>query len=360
MYRANQVTTVHLEITTKCNATCPMCLRSVLGGKINPQLPLTELSLADIKSILPIPFLQQLKRLFMCGNYGDPIVAKETLEVFQYLRSLNPEMRLELFTNGSARSEQWWQELAGTVDSCRFGIDGLEDTNHLYRRGTKWPILLRNIQAFINAGGKAEWDFIVFRHNEHQIEEARQLSKKLGFHAFRTKKTGRFFSNTRATGKTKQEVMSPSGEVEYHLEMPQNPDYINASLKREEQIEVEHGSMKAFLEKAPIRCKVAEEKSIYISGEGHIFPCCWTANQLYPWYRKPQSGEIWDLINQLPGGLKDLDGKSGEISKIIEGSFFQKLIPAGWEKPGFENGKLFVCAKACGHRDFDPFKSQFS
>lgn len=153
MYKSNEVKTVHLEITTKCNATCPMCLRAVLGGKVNPQLPLVELNLKDIQTILPEPFVNQLDRIYMCGNYGDPIVASDTLEVFRYFRQVKPEIRLELFTNGSARNESWWRDLASVVNLCRFGIDGLEDTNHIYRRGTKWPLLMRNVEAFISSGG---------------------------------------------------------------------------------------------------------------------------------------------------------------------------------------------------------------
>ncbi|MCB9086672.1 MAG: hypothetical protein H6624_20185, partial [Bdellovibrionaceae bacterium] len=96
-----------------------------------------------------------------------------------------------------------------------------------------------------------------------------------------------------------------------------------------------------------------------VSGEGHVFPCCWTANQLYPWYRKPKTGEIWSLLGRLPNGLDDLDGRRRPISEIIDGEFFQKLIPGGWEKPTFAEGKIYVCAKTCGSRKFDPFKAQF-
>ena len=42
-------------------------------------------------------------------------------------------------------------------------------------------------------GGIAQWDYIVFKHNEHQVEEARKLSKELGFFEFQIKKTSRFF-----------------------------------------------------------------------------------------------------------------------------------------------------------------------
>jgi MoaA/NifB/PqqE/SkfB family radical SAM enzyme len=170
-----------------------MCLRTVCGGEDNPQLPLVELSLADIQKIFPESFIKQLDRMYMCGNYGDPIVAKDTLEVFRHFRQVNPSLRLEMFTNGSAKNESFWQELAQTIDLVHFSIDGLEDTNHLYRKGTHFPTIIKNARAYLAAGGKAVWDFIVFRHNEHQIEQVRALSRELGFTKFNLKEDGTLF-----------------------------------------------------------------------------------------------------------------------------------------------------------------------
>ena len=76
MYSYNEIKTVHLEITEKCNAACPMCARNINGGEENPWLHNAELSLSDIHTIFPDAFIQQLNHMFMCGNYGDPIVAK--------------------------------------------------------------------------------------------------------------------------------------------------------------------------------------------------------------------------------------------------------------------------------------------
>ena len=93
MYRYDEIKTIHLEITDKCNAACPMCARNINGGEDNPQLPGTELSLDDVKKIFPPQFIAQLDRMYMCGNYGDPVVARDTLEVFKYFRSNNPRIK---------------------------------------------------------------------------------------------------------------------------------------------------------------------------------------------------------------------------------------------------------------------------
>lgn len=192
MYSYEEILELHLEMTTRCNAACPMCARNVMGGRDNPNLPEAELSIADVRAIFPREFIQRLKLMYMCGNYGDPMVAHDTLEVFAYFRDANPGIRLGMFSNGSGRDAGWWRRLASVANYCQFGIDGLEDTNHLHRRRTRWASIMRNAAAFIEGGGEAEWEFIVFRHNEHQIDEARELSRSMGFKRFCTRHTNRF------------------------------------------------------------------------------------------------------------------------------------------------------------------------
>lgn len=336
-----------------------MCLRNVSGGKTNPQLPITELKIEDVKKIFSEEFIKQLKKIYLCGNYGDPMVGKDTMDVFRYFRKMNPSIQLTMHTNGSARSIAWWKELAELNVTCHFGIDGIGNVNSIYRRNTNFNSIIENAKSFIQAGGIAKWDFIVFRHNEHQIEEAENLSKALGFQTFRTKKTGRFFSNQKNQVKDKQEVLNDVGEFQYYLESPLNSDYVNQSLQKESRIINTYGSFDNYLDATPISCKVEQEKSIYISAEGLVFPCCWTAIQLYPWYSPPQSSQIWKILNELPEGIDSINALKKTLKEIVEGDFIQNRIPESWIKDTVKNGKLKVCSRICG-KEFDPFKDQFS
>ena len=50
-------------------------------------------------------------------------------------------------------------------------------------------------KSFISAGGNAEWLFLVFKHNEHQLEENKKdYQKEYGFKRFLTVYTTRFHS----------------------------------------------------------------------------------------------------------------------------------------------------------------------
>ena len=68
MYNYNDIKTVHLEITQRCQAACPMCDRNENGGPDNRHINNAELSLQDCKDIFPTDFIQQLNTMYMCGN----------------------------------------------------------------------------------------------------------------------------------------------------------------------------------------------------------------------------------------------------------------------------------------------------
>ena len=50
-------------------------------------------------------------------------------------------MWLSMNTNAGAKSAEWWTELAGVIGrkgAVIFSVDGLKDTNHLYRINSNW------------------------------------------------------------------------------------------------------------------------------------------------------------------------------------------------------------------------------
>jgi MoaA/NifB/PqqE/SkfB family radical SAM enzyme len=343
VYRYEDIVEVHLELTTRCNASCPQCPRNLSGGPVNPALPMAELDLEDVRRIFPGELVRRLRKLYACGNYGDPMVARDTLAIFEHLRNENGAMELGMFTNGSGRPAAFWADLAKVVSYVRFSIDGLEDTNALYRRGTVWAHIMESVAAFIAAGGRAEWDFIVFRHNEHQIDLARALAKKLGFRRFFLKKTSRFFSAAGISGK---QVLGRDGKSAYVIEEPENPLFRNPAVVRLAQVE----SFSDYQSEAEIRCKAIDYHRLYVSAEGLVFPCCWTG-ALYPPGRPAGTAQVWELLRRLPDGKASLDARTTSIRDIVHGPFFQELVPAGWPKRSVKDGRLEPCVRACGTHD---------
>ena len=358
MYNYKDIQTIHLEVTQNCQASCPMCDRNMNGEGINPHINLDELTLEDCKNIFLPEFIQQLDTMYMCGNLGDPIVARDTLEIFKYFREHNPNMWLSMNTNAGAKSAEWWTELAhvfGRMGAVIFSVDGLSDTNHIYRQGVTWNNVERNMRAFIAAGGRARWDFLIFEHNQHQVDEAQSLADKWGCERFIPKKTGRFVT-AKSEKKESHQAVDRKGNKTAELKKP-DAKYQNDAIKQYDKVKEKHGSIDAYYDTAQIKCKVKDEGNLFITAEGLAMPCCWTAGRMYKWWHKdPKQEQVWDFIDAA-GGKDAISAKKHGLKAVFETGIFDN-IENSWTKSSVANGKLKVCSMKCGV-EFDPFGAQF-
>lgn len=322
MYKISDITVIHLEITNKCQASCPMCARNLQGGIDNPFMNLNEITLEHFKEWFNPQFIKQLDKLYMCGNLGDPIVAKDTLEIFAYCREHNPDIWLSMNTNGSAKNRRFWEQLAALKVTVRFGIDGLLDTHSLYRRGTDFTKIIENATTFIRCGGDAIWDMLIFEHNQHQVDACEQLSKELGFSQFVPKNTSRFKEN-------KLDVIDRTGKKEYTL----YPSVKSKELTKK-VINIQPGE---------INCKV-KFGSIYVTSNGIITPCCWLGIDELP-FHNPSRIDYLDKI----GKFYSLHEQT--LEEIFDTGVFDKI------KKTWDSDCLIECGKQCG--SYDKFNSQF-
>ena len=293
MYKFEDVTMLHIELSSLCQASCPMCARNFHGGLPNPKLVESNLLLPEFKQLLDVEFLKQLKSMSMCGNFGDPMLNPDLIPIIEYIVSINPDIDLHVHTNASARTIKWWEDLAKALPKKHlvlFGIDGLEDTHHLYRTGTSFKTIIKNAKAFIAAGGKARWNFITFKHNEHQLETARQMSKDLGFESFQEKQTSRFIGNPYF------EVYDRNGDVTHKLEFPTEQKIAFIDKKTVE-------NYKQAVASCTISCEVEQEKSVYIDAQGVLWPCCFLASVPYQ-YSTPER-LVWKFMNDSYDSLNE-------------------------------------------------------
>jgi MoaA/NifB/PqqE/SkfB family radical SAM enzyme len=320
MYKLDQIREIHLELTSKCQASCPMCQRNVQGGIANPWLLEKEITIEQFKEWFPVSFIKQLTKLFMCGNSGDAIVAKDTLKVFQYVRENNLEIELGLHTNGSAQSENWWVQLAKLNVLVTFGIDGLADTHALYRIGTNFDKIINNANTFIQAGGSARWHMLVFEHNKHQVDECKSLSNKLGFADFLQKNSSRFQEDYLP-------VLTKEGKTSHRI------------YPSERSINISKKLFALKLEETKkINCKVKQIKSLFVGADGSVTPCCW----LDFTGTAPNRISIVDYKDQ---GFTNPNLNTQSFEDIFESQYFDRIEETWTNKP------LRECTKQCGEID---------
>ncbi|MBC8435622.1 MAG: radical SAM protein, partial [Proteobacteria bacterium] len=167
MYQIDTIESITIEATNFCNAKCPQCARYNYYGELQKDLPLMHINTNNLLN-LPLQKMKSLKKIKFNGNYGDPLMHPQIDKIFETFQNY----AMTVSTNASLRSIAWWEKLAKYNMKVKFAIDGLEDTHSLYRRNTDYKKIMDNAKAFINAGGNAEWQYIIFKHNEHQVDEA--------------------------------------------------------------------------------------------------------------------------------------------------------------------------------------------
>lgn len=124
-----------------------------------------------------------------------------------------------------------------------FCIDGLEDTHSRYR-GTDYNKVVQNMRTCIDCGINVSWKYIVFRYNEHQIEEAKKRANEYGCSSF-VKMYSRRYDD---------EFPAPSDYIEYeNIQVKNNKD---------------------------ILCEFLMCWKVYIDYNGILNPCCYFSTAL--------------------------------------------------------------------------------
>jgi MoaA/NifB/PqqE/SkfB family radical SAM enzyme len=299
MRSIRQLTT---ELTFRCNAKCPACHRWK-PLRVNLNEARYTISLERFQQLFNPELLQNLQWLMLNGNFGDSIMNKDFREIISYVKSHGTQLKIH--TNGGIHNHDYWTDVGNILtdrDIINFDLDGLWDTHPKYRINTDFETVLSNAKAVIATNrAQVHWKYIVFEHNKHQVDEARELAKTLGFTTFSTVKTSR-------------DVFAPKTGQFVHSK--KTKEYAQAERK--------------------IHCVWDDWGKWYISPEGLVFRCCWTGGHYYDqdnsrFYYPPQFERMFN-------------GFEVPLQKIISYNYWTKLQQylQGYER------SFKLCKSQCG------------
>ena len=176
---------LEIEITSRCVLQCPACARvHDHEGK-----EFWDAGHLEKELLFKIADTTNFYKYLIVGCYGDAIYHPDFFEICDYF--MKKGHYLEVHTNGSAKPEKFWKKATEyNWKNCHFvfSIDGLEDTNHIYRVNAKWKQVMTGVKYMTSIPPERkpllEWKMLIFKYNEHQIETASELAKELGFDIF--------------------------------------------------------------------------------------------------------------------------------------------------------------------------------
>ena len=183
----NDVPIIDFGITSHCNAACSGCNRTNNETrKAHEWLKLKHLDADNlIKCIFEAyKFFPSLKTIKFCGDRGDPMMHPDIEFLINTL--CKEGQNLKINTNGSLRSPDFYEKIADYKNmTLTWSIDGFEETNHVYRYGCDFDKIWNNFTTFCKSGGgsNANWDFLVFKHNWHEIPRVKEEAIKLNINS---------------------------------------------------------------------------------------------------------------------------------------------------------------------------------
>ena len=277
----------HIELSSACVAKCPFCPRTKELGSF----PVQELRLKDITSFFTAEILKHTESIALCWSYGDPIYARDFLEIVHYFHKHG--VFTSVSTNGYNSQENFWSKLPTSNFQIIFGIDGITQTTHSkYRTWTNLKTILKNAKEFCDIWGYAIWQILLFQHNEHQIETARKISKRLGFRDFIVRKSRQY----------DKKLLEPLSSTTY--------------------TRMDH------LIKWKAVCEYEKNESWYISASGQVLPCCYLWNIEFS--NKSLLHEKMNIKNSSYEEIKNLAYWKNQIGNFITQKGINKCLSRCW------------------------------
>jgi MoaA/NifB/PqqE/SkfB family radical SAM enzyme len=250
-----------------------------------------------------------IKIINFCGSVDEPCSHPQFFEIIKHFADW--DCHINIATNGSLRTVKWWTELASILPRSHkvvWGIDGSDELSEEYREGSSFKKVQQNYRAFIAAGGRANWQFISFEHNEHQLETARQIAKDEGFIEFKT-----IISHRKDSGGVK------------------------------------HKKVKAQ-ESPCISCKYSNQKRIFVNHMGNVIPCCHLNSKMLEFAVNPKPKDRFEEILVEEDYMNDINLANVSLDEAMNGKVWTE-IQNSWTS----DDRISKCVSTCKENNRDKF-----
>lgn len=236
-----------IEPTNLCNLKCPEC-PSGLGLLTRP---LGLLNLNDFKKW--IDEIKQTCFYVQLFFQGEPYINKNLPDMISYAQKNN--IYISISTNGSFINENNVDKILNNApDKLIFSVDGLDEESYMkYRVGGSFNQVDAGLQTLIRKRNELklkkpfiEFQFIVMKQNEHQIENVKKYCRERGI--------------DKLVFKTMQ-VSSIENALKF---LPSNQKYSRYFIK---------GNSFQLKNKIKNRCFALWRTSV-ITWDGKVVPCC--------------------------------------------------------------------------------------
>lgn len=176
-----------IEPANLCNLHCPLC-------------PTGQGNQGRIKGKMTLEFFKKIidqlgDYLFFCTLHiwGEPLLCENIFEMIKYAQSKN--IGTVISSNLNLLNQEKAKKLVDSgLEHLIISLDGAsQETYSKYRRGGNFNKVIENIKLLVEEKNRQktklpflEWQYIIMKHNQKELEKASELAKKLGVDKFKS------------------------------------------------------------------------------------------------------------------------------------------------------------------------------
>lgn len=181
----NYPMTLCVEPGNLCNLSCALCAT----GQKDKSRSNKMLKFADFKKVL-----DKVGKYIInidLYNWGEPFLNKEIFQIIRYAKKY--KIKVEVSSNFNLYNEKLGKEIiASGLDALVLSIHGgTPQTYSKYMKGGDFNKVMKNLEHLIalkkQTGSKTprlRWRYVVFRHNQHEIEQTAKKAFAIGVDEF--------------------------------------------------------------------------------------------------------------------------------------------------------------------------------
>ena len=291
---------LYLEPNTFCNLSCPSCPT----GTKQLGRPKTKVTIDEFKN--SIDALGEYIFLLVMYNWGEPLLHQEFPRLVRYATAKHIVVHASSNLSMQLSEERCRDIVLSGLQLLLVGVDGATpETHESYRRGSNLPLVHENLRKLVRIKKSLKSEtphivaiFLVFEHNEHELEDFKKQMDEIGV---RYDATAPFLPPSSGLKKSKNE------EFDRYLKGAANCN----NLRRK-------GNTLA-------PCTWLYYSSIINPG-GSISPCCMVANENFDFGKINQTPKNWNAL------LSDFrESWNGDKYRSARG-LFQKDCLIEWSK----------------------------
>jgi radical SAM protein with 4Fe4S-binding SPASM domain len=284
-----------VDVCNVCNLRCPLCPT----GNTTIARPQAMLSLNQYKDVFDR--IKEYALVVSFYNHGEPLLNPDVFSIIEHTH------RSRVGTNISSNFN--WPQPIEINDFIRSGLDYVtvsldgvsQEAYQQYRVRGDVSEVFDNLRRLISAKKAlkskkpfVEWQFIVFKHNEHEMEHARKLASEIGVDLLRFISPG----------------VPPEDMYKRELQekwMPANPMYWERHPKLVEERGYVFDQACFYL-----------YRSMFIYPGGGVTPCCFAHDdrQDFGNIYKNSVSEIWN--NKMYRSSRMLFSKTAPVEDRLE------------------------------------------